>query len=107
MNWFSISLGHVRNVPPLLTDNDIEGCSFIFTHYPTDLVRDSPGYRCLVNEDVLAGVLGIDETVFIIYVRPFNGPDFTMIFALVIGNVFTVALVPRFSPNSSSSCFNS
>lgn len=44
-------------------------------HAPFDLARVVPGDRCLVDEDVVAVIVMIDEAVPIPNVKPFSGSN--------------------------------
>lgn len=43
-------------------------------------MRVAPSDSCMVNEDALTGFFGIDESVLVLQVETFNGPDHLLIF---------------------------
>lgn len=63
LHWVSVRPSHVRSLPFIPADNDVQLFSFMFTHASLDLVGIVPGDRCLADEDGLAGVVANDEDV--------------------------------------------
>lgn len=73
LHWFSIRHGYVGSLSFLFADNDVKLYGLSFTHTRFDLVRVASGDRCLVDENVLAGVIAFDEAVPVLDNKPFNG----------------------------------
>lgn len=71
------------SIPSLLDHNDFEFYSFPFAHTPLDLVWIVPGYRCLVDEYVSAGVVANDVTISDLHGESFNGSNHSFFVAVV------------------------
>lgn len=50
-----------------------------FFNAPLDLPYVVPNDRCMVNEDILAGVVAIGKSIFVHHVIPFNGHDHSLV----------------------------
>lgn len=70
---------HVNSFSSLLANHDIGLYGFSFPYAPYDTLRVALNHRCLVNKDVLAGVVAIDETVSVPDAKPFNGSEHSFI----------------------------
>lgn len=74
-NWFTFRRCHVGRFSTILTNHDVGLYGLAFTRVPLDFPRVVPSDRSLMNEDVLAVIVPIDETVFILDVKPLNGSE--------------------------------
>lgn len=61
LHIFPVRLSQVASLPSLLTENDVELYGSTLAHARLDRVVTDD--RNLVNEDVIVGILAIDETV--------------------------------------------
>lgn len=68
-------------VSSLFTNDDVELYSWIFAHTPLDLVQVVPSNRCLVDEDVLVGVVVVAGTISVLGIKPFDGTVHSLICA--------------------------
>lgn len=96
LHWFFILPSQVGSLSSLLAGNDVESYSFTFAHTSIDLVRVVHGDRSLVDEDVLTGVVAIDEAIYVLYVRPFKGSNHSL---FVIAVLKDILLLPKSSQN--------
>lgn len=63
----------------LFADNDVDLYWLIFVHASLGLVRVIPSDCCVVNEDVLARVIAIDESTSVLHVESFKDSDHSFI----------------------------
>lgn len=64
----------------LFLKHDVELYNFSFAHAPRDFLQMVPSDRCLVDEDILVCVVTIDETMFVLNVKPFNSTAHSLIY---------------------------
>lgn len=74
--------GRVGSLASFFADNDIQHCGIAFAHAALEVVRVVPGDCSFVDEYLLAGVVGMDEAVSVIYVKPFNGSKYAFFIAV-------------------------
>lgn len=66
--------------PSLVAENDLELYGLTPAQAPLDLVGAVPNDCCLVEEESHVGVDDIHESVYVLQVKPSNGPDRFLLF---------------------------
>lgn len=71
--WFDVRHCHISSFWLLLGKHDIKRYDFAFACALFDLLHVVLSERCLVDEGILVGFAEIDETIFVLDVKPFHG----------------------------------